>query len=86
VPPPRERERADVPLILVGHFDVMDPDVLAPDIDAVKPTLATGPYDRVVDFAIRARVHYQRELGSVYQGNVVEAEVGDLSNPNATQP
>jgi hypothetical protein len=45
-------DREDVPLILVGHLDVVDPDVLAPDIDAVKAALATAPNDEIVDFAI----------------------------------
>ena len=72
----------DVPLIFIGHLYVVDPDVLAPDIDAVKPTLATAPDDRIVDFAIRARVHYDKEFWGIHQGNVVETEVGDLSNPD----
>ncbi len=70
--------REYIPLILVGHLDIMDPNVLSPDIDAVKPTLAAAPDDAVVDFTIRARVHHNVEFGRVDQGNVVETEVGDL--------
>ena len=57
--------RRYVPLILVGHLDIMDPNVLAPDIDAVEATLTAAPDDAVVDFTIRARVHHNVEFGRV---------------------
>ncbi len=56
----------------------MYPNVLTPDIDAVKATLATASDDTVVDFTIRASIHHNVEFGSVDQSNVVETEVGDL--------
>ena len=70
--------RGYIPLILVSHLDIMDPNVLAPDIDAVEATLAAAPDDAVVDFTIRASIHHNVEFGRVDQGNIVETEVGDL--------
>lgn len=51
-------------LVLVGHLDIMDPNVLAPHVNSVEAAPVAPSDDHVVYLAIRARVERQMECGS----------------------
>ena len=39
-------------LILIRHFDIVDPDVSSPDINPIQSSFVASSYDRIVDFAL----------------------------------
>jgi hypothetical protein len=68
------------PLIFVCNFDVMNPNVCAPDVDAVQATLVATADDHVVYFAIGGCVQSEVKRRCINQSNVVNAEIDDLMN------
>lgn len=71
-------------LVLVGYHYIVDPDVVAPDVDAVQTALVAAADGHVVDLAVRARVDGEVEGGRVDQGDVVDGPVGHV--PDAQKP
>jgi len=62
--------------VLVSHHDIVDPNIVTPDIDAVETALVAAADGHVVDFAICAGVDGEVEGGGVDEGDVVDGEVG----------
>ena len=56
----------------------MDPDVGAPDVDAVETSFVAAADGHVVDFAVCAGVDGEVEGGGVDEGDVVDGPVGDV--------
>lgn len=61
--------------VFVGYHDIVDPDVVAPDIDPVETALVSAADGHVVDFAVCAGVDGEVEGGGVDEGDVVDGEV-----------
>lgn len=57
---------------------IVDPDVFAPDVDSVQPTLVTSTNRHIVHFAVGTGVHGEVEQGRVHQRDVVNREVGHV--------
>lgn len=56
----------------------MDPDVVAPDINAIEATFVATTNGHIVDFTIGASVNGEVERRRINQGNVVNRPIGDI--------
>jgi len=56
----------------------MKPDVPALDVDTVQASFVTTADDHVVDLAIGAGIQGEMRGRSVNQGQIMDAEIGDL--------
>lgn len=65
-------------LTFVGDHDIVDPDVVTPDINAIKSTFVTTTDSHIVDFTICASVDGEVERRRVNQGNIVNRPIGDI--------
>ena len=71
--------------IFVGHHNIVDPNVVAPDVNAVETALVAAADGHVVDFAVCARVDGEVEGWGVDEGDVVDGEVGYVPNAQETR-
>lgn len=66
---------AKLRLTFVGNHDIVDPDIVAPDIDTIETTFITTTNSHVVDFTICASVDGEVERGRVNQGDIMNRPV-----------
>lgn len=62
-------------LVLVRDFNVMDPHVETPDVDAIETAHVRTSDNDIIDFSVGARVDDQMESGGVHKANIVDAEL-----------
>lgn len=71
-----------VRVVLTGHFDIMDPHVEAPDVDAVQTTHVGTTDDDIVDFSVGACVEDEVERRRIDETDVMDAELVHADEAN----
>ena len=62
-------------LTFVGDHDIVNPDVVAPDVNAIETAFVTTTNSHVIDFTICASVDGEVERRRVNQGDIVNRPV-----------
>lgn len=67
------------PLVFVGYLDVVNPEVGASSVNAIKARLGRATNDHVVHLSIGGSLYIQVDRGRVNQGKIVDGEVRNLA-------